>query len=160
MRKRARLSVIVAILYTLVVGTYLGIRNYRLNRDIDAVAHRAQVAADAEDMLRYMRQLEANMEQYGMTSGHTAVVFKRPDNNLSLLYKSVGNIVDRLEEVVELPKSSTAYQVALDDLRGTIRELESPLDGFLYTHNWPLYWLFGIWLWPLVHALRDDFYEY
>ena len=109
MRKIARISVIVSLLYTIVVGSYLGVRSYQLHRDIEAIAYRAQVAADAEDMLSYMRLLEENMERYGMTRGHTAVVFKKPDNNLALLYKSVSNVVERLEEVIELPKSSTAY---------------------------------------------------
>lgn len=153
MRYFAWFSVIV----TLVAAAFLVNESYKLNRDIEAIAHRAQVAADAEDMLEYMQTLKTNMERHGMTVGYSALVFKQPSNDLSLLYESVNSIIGRLEEVKDLPKSDTAYQVALDDLRGTIRELEAPSLGVVWTHYWIL---FLIWIWPLVHLFRFDFESY
>lgn len=144
----------VSVIVTLVAAVFLTNEVYKLNRDIEAVAHRAQVAADAEDMLQYMQTLKANMEHHGMTMGYSALVFKQPSNDLSLLYESVNQIISRLEEVKDLPKSDTAYQVALDDLRGTIRELEAPSLGVVWTRYWIL---FLIWIWPLVHLFRFDF---
>ncbi len=144
-------SVIVTVL---IVGFVVN-ENYKLYRDIESVAHRAQVAADAEDMLHYMKTFKTNMELHRITTGYSALIFKQPSNDLFLLYASVNNIISRLEQVKDLPKSDTAYQVALDDLRGTIRELEEPTLGVIWTRYWVLY-LF--WIWPLVHLFRFDFF--
>jgi hypothetical protein len=157
MRAVAWISVIVCMIYTVVATTSLVSQGYELNRDIEAVAHRAQVSADAEDMLQYMQTLKSNLERHGMTEGYTALIFKQPSNDLSLLYESVNKIIERLEQIKDIPKSETTYQVALDDLRGTIRELEAPSYGFVWVHNWVLFVLYALWIWPLIHLLRFDF---
>ena len=157
MRVLAWISVVVCVIYTAIATTYLVSQNYQVSRDIEAVAHRAQVAADAKEMLRYMQTWKVNMESHGMTEGYTALIFKTPSNDLSLLYASVKQIISRLEQIKDLPKSDTAYQVALDDLRGTIRELETPSLGFVWVHNWMLFVLYVMWIWPFVHLVRMDF---
>ena len=107
-----------------------GYITWLLGRVTNAGLNRAQVAADADDMLEYMNQLRQNMEHLDMTKGHAAVIFKTPQNDMELIYRSVVKIVDRLEAIKGMGSTSTTYQVALDDLRGTSRELE------LYYHNW------------------------
>ena len=126
---------------------YLILTWYHTNRDIDALIDRAQVAANAEDMLQYTTELETNMRSYGMTSGYTAILFTTPANDMSLHYKTVQRIITRLRQVKDLPQNETAYQVALADLRGTLRELSNPTNGWIWTHYiwWMLLVVIGCW---------------
>ena len=117
------------LIFALIFG---GLNAYYLDRDIDSLIDRAQVAGNAEDMLGYMTQLKHNMESYGMTSGYTALVFKTPRNDMSLHYKTVTRVIERLEKIKGLSENETTYQVALNDLRGVIRELPNPADGWFY----------------------------
>ncbi len=154
MKAMAWFSAVAVSLFYLVSGVYLGFKGYELGRDIDALEHRAQVAADAEDMLGYMQTLKGNLEKYDATHGYTAVIFKTPANDLGLLYESVNRIISRLEQIKELPKNEAAYQVGLDDLRGTIRELEAPAEGILWVRNWGLIWIMLlIWIWPTTQII-------
>lgn len=66
---------------------------------------RAQVAADANDMLTYMRTVRAK-------------------------YQAVERIIERLEQLKDAPHDATAYQSGLDDVRGIVRELPR-LEGEL-----------------------------
>jgi len=153
----AWISLIVSLLYTAIVTPTLVIRYYNLYRDIEAVAHRAQVAADADAMILYLTTLQNNMVQHRMTEGHSALVFKSPANDLSELYDSIGRIIGSLEEIKDLPETDAAYQQGLDDKRGTVRELEDPSLGFLWVQNWILILLYFIWIWPTFHFYRFDF---
>ena len=110
---------------------------YPLMRDTDAVIDRAQVAASRQDMAEYMEQLKENMKRYGMTEGHTVLVFKTPITDMKLHYRAVNRIIDRLESIKGIGEDQTAYQVALDDLRGVIRELPNPASGWLWVkYGW------------------------
>ncbi|MBI4142587.1 hypothetical protein HY480_01790 [Candidatus Uhrbacteria bacterium] len=129
---------LLALVVTLFAGVFYVVKDYHTSRDIDAWMDRAQVAADREDMLEYLHTLEANLEQRGMTQGHFALVFKRPDNDLGLQYRAIQRIIERLEGIAEIPTSETAYQVALDDIRGTIREMPRPASGWVWSHYWGL----------------------
>jgi len=105
---------------------------YPIMRDTDAVIDRAQVAASRQDMVEYMEQLKKNMERYGMTEGHIVLVFKTPITDMKLHYRAVDRILGRLYSIKEIGQDQTAYQVALDDLRGVIRELPNPASGWLW----------------------------
>lgn len=133
-----RIWIYVSILITLGCSAFLAYRVYVAQRDFGAVMHRAQVAADARDMQSYLQNLEANMRTLGMTSGHTALVFKTPGNDLELLHQSVKRTIERLDAIVDMPQQEAAYQVALDDLRGIIRELEVPVIEFVWVRYWYL----------------------
>ena len=151
-------SLIVSLVVSVLVGIFLISQGYQLNRDVEFVAHRAQVAADVPDMLKYMKELKAGMERHNMTRGHTALIFTTPGNDLALLSESITQIITRLEVVKDVPRSETTYQVALDDIRGTIRELEGPSGGFLWVQYWFLFLAgIGIWVWPAVIFFRDEF---
>src|SRR3989338_4858102 len=123
-------SLIVSLVVSVLVGIFLGNQYYQLTRDVESVAHRAQVAADVPDMLEYMKELKSGMERHGMTHVHTALIFKTPANDLAMLGASVTQIITRLEAIKNIPRTDTTYQVALDDIRGTIRELEAPSLGY------------------------------
>ncbi len=151
-------SLIVSLIVSVLVGIFLISQGYQLRRDVESVAHRAQVAADVPDMLEYMRELKSGMERHGMTRGHTALIFTTPANDLARLNESIASIITRLEAVKDIPRTETTYQVALDDIRGTIRELEEPSMGFLFVRYWFLFLAgFGIWIWPIVIFVRNEY---
>lgn len=148
-------SVIVSVVVSLFALIFLVMTGYGLVRDVDALIDRAQVAADREDMAEYLTQLRQNLERRGMIHGHFVLIFKTPANNLALHYKALNRVLERLESIKGIPKNETAYQVALSDIRGTIRELPNPALGYLWTQYWFLYLLcVGIWLWP-ISCLRN-----
>ncbi|MCX6759841.1 MAG: hypothetical protein NTW46_00675 [Candidatus Nealsonbacteria bacterium] len=141
---------------SVLAAVFLIFTGYGLVRDINALIDRAQVAADREDMVQYLSELKENLEQRGMTHGHFALIFKTPANDLTLHFKTINRILERLQSIKDIPKNETAYQVALNDIRGTIRELENPALGYLWTEYWFLaVGGVGIWLWPLIVAIRN-----
>jgi len=149
-------SIVVCSMITVFCAVFLIINGFCLVRDIDALIDRAQVSADREDMIEYLSELKENMEKRGMTSGHFALIFKTPANDFSLHYKSITRILERLESIKDIPKNETAYQVALSDLRGAIRELPNPSKRYLWTQYWYLYFLgLGVWVWPAVKGIKE-----
>ena len=127
---------------------------YDISRKTDSFINRAQVAADREDMLDYLQQLTKNLKDMGMTEGHLVLIWKKPDNDMGLHYKTILRLQERLESIKDIPKNETAYQVALDDIRGTIRELPNPAHGICWVkYDWKIVlflvvlWLFTIALW-------------
>ncbi len=119
-----------------------------VGRDTDKVMDRAQVAADADDMLGYMEKLRANMDERGMTHGSTARVFKTDVNDVSKQYEGVKKLIERLEKIKDLDTAGTTYQVALDDIRGTIRELPRMGSGWFWVKTaWILLAItLGVWI--------------
>lgn len=150
-------SIFTSILVSAVILVFLVMTGYGLVRDVDALVDRAQVAADREDMTEYIQELKGNLEERDMTNGHFVLIFKTPANDLALHYKTVNRLLERLESIRDIPKNDTAYQVALDDIRGTIRELPNPALDYLWVKYWFLYLLgFGIWIWPVVRFMRPE----
>jgi hypothetical protein len=137
----------VGVLVVIILVVNAGRTNYYLDRDLDSVMDRAQVSADASDMLGYMQTLRANLLRYDATSGHTAYVFQNPRNDLALQYQTVQRIIERLEQIQALPRDSIAYQSALDDIRGIIREMPRPADG--------VWWCSGGGLWKCDEVNRS-----
>lgn len=147
---RLGFSSLSALMYTILALTFLVFQWYGLSKDVDAYIDRAQVAADREDMIDYMQHLKENMQKNDLTEGHFALIFTTPANDLALHFKTVGRILERLHGIEGIPKNETAYQVALDDIRGTIRELKNPSSSVVWVRFWFLYVGFVIWLWPIV----------
>ena len=151
-------ALIVSLVVSVLATAILIPTGYGLVREVDALVDRAQVAADREDMTEYLTELKQNLERRGMTRGHFVLIFKTPANDLALHFKTVNRVLERLHSIKDIPKNETAYQVALDDIRGTIRELPNPAMGYLWTEYWFLYVLgIGIWLWPVIVFVRGDF---
>jgi len=153
MGKAAIGCLIVAIVATTVwVST-----GYHINRDIEGWKTRAQVSSEPNDMLRYMTLTSAGMERYGMTSGSAAIILKTPENDMSLIYHTVQQHIDQAKILTSMDRSSPEYQTGLDNLRGSIRELNlyafafwSARGGFIWQIvclvSWILLLVFGtIW---------------
>ncbi len=148
---------VISVMISLGCLIFLFVTGYHACRDINAVIDRAQVAADREDMLEYLKTLKTNMEKWGMTKGHFALVFTTPANDLALHYKAVNRIIERLDSIKAIPKNETAYQVALSDLRGTVRELHNPALNWLWANYWYLYLLaFATWILPWLATKLED----
>lgn len=127
---------------------------YKLDRDLNAVQTRAQVAADREDMLAYTRQFEENLRAHDAVDGHAALIFKTPRNDLALQHESVVKIIERLDSIKGVERNTTTYQVALDDIRGTLREVPMLAGNLAWVRygwwtllivliGWPLLWGVG-----------------
>ena len=121
----------------LIIGALGGLQSYYLDRDLDAVQDRAQVSANPQDMLDYLRTLRDNLEKHQATTGHTALLMKTPATDLALHFQAVNSVIRRLEQIQALPADSAAYQTALDDLRGVLREMPRIARGvFWVDYGW------------------------
>lgn len=129
--------------------------NYLVRRDTTAWLNRAQVAAAPEDMERYLDKTLEGMKKWKLGSGHAAFVFKTPDNEMSLITRALTKAADRAGELKQVAQTKVEYHVGLDDLRGTIRELDLHAE-YRYCINHPIwFWfsaLFG-WLGPGIFGL-------
>lgn len=103
--------------------------DYPMQRDVWGVLDRAQITAESGDMLKLVQEARTNLENkenlFGKNQieGHCALIFKEPSNDLGAQYLAIKNIEKRLQRTNTFDKNSVEYQSAIDDIRGTIREL-------------------------------------
>jgi len=125
--------VVIVVLSTIMIAfgiTYFLSWGYPINRDVWDVLDRAQITAESEDMFNLVDKAIVELEvRKGLfsgkpqTEGHCAWIFKKPSNSLDAQYLALKNIRTRLKRTNTFSKSSVEYQSAIDDIRGTIREL-------------------------------------
>lgn len=152
-----RISSIVSLLVTMLIGIFLFYQFFQIKRDVTDVAYRAGVAVNASGMLINMRQLKSGMERHGMTHGHTALILKTPRNDLTKLNDSITGIIMELETIRKIPHNQTAYILGLESIRGTIRKLECPAMGYVWVQYWFLFFAGTIiWIWPIMIVLQDE----
>jgi hypothetical protein len=118
------------ILLVLVYPFYYIFWTYQLEKDVWDVLDRAQTSADAEYMYKLTSEAISSLENKkglisgkSQSSGHCALIFKKPSNSLDYQYRIMLNIQERLNVTRTFDKSSVEYQTAIDDIRGTIREV-------------------------------------
>jgi len=156
----ATLSVVFSVL-ALVFTIILGVTSYQINRDISGRKTSAQVSSVPNDMCEYMSKVKEGMDVWQMTSGYAAIIFKTPDNDMSLICRAVRQHIDQAEVLTKMDRSSPEYQTGLDNLRGSIRELDLHAFGFWSAHDglaltllcwatWILLFVFGFW-WILTY---------
>ena len=130
--------------------TWLGLSAYSsvaafidMSRDIEAYKDRAQVSANVIEMAYWLEQLEANMEAKGMREGYASIFVQSPYTDMAEVRKNINIIQERAISISLMDTQSDAYQQGLDDLRGTLREVN------LHAFGW---WLYqgGGWIWVLV----------
>lgn len=133
----------------LVVGALLAaicvvvivITSYHIDRDINGWKTRAQVSSEPNDMHEYMSNVKAGMEQWEMTNGYAALIFTKPDNDMSLIYRAVTQHVEQSKVLTAMNRSTPEYQTGLDNLRGSIRELELQTTYYWSVHQGLLFWI-------------------
>lgn len=123
----------VVIMIVLFISFKFGVQ-WPLEEDVNAPLNRAQVSAEAEDMLEWMNKVKAGMERRGMTHGYATIFKHTVDYDYEHIYTSVNNIIGRLERTIEMDKSSVEYQAAVDDIRGTARELDLRIGEYCIKH--------------------------
>jgi hypothetical protein len=112
-------------LFLLVIAVVvLGLTMYDIDRDINGWKTRAQVSSEPNDMHEYMSRVQSGMKAYDMTHGYAALIFPTPDNDMALIYRAVGQHVEQAKILTTMDRSSQEYQSGLDNLRGSIRELD------------------------------------
>lgn len=129
-----------ALVVTLVFSLALIAGGYQVNVATEAMKNRAQVSAEMPTMAQNLAVLQQGMERYGMTSGYSATIFKTPENNMALDYQAVVDLKERAERLSTADEASTEYNVALDDIRDTVRELTIDAIYWWLIRN-PLYWV-------------------
>jgi hypothetical protein len=129
----------IAVVVVLALVAFGGFQLFSLNRDLDSLKQRAQIAANPQDMLTYMRHLRENLVDRRATTGHTAIVFRTPANDLALHFQAVNSVIQRLEQLEGIAPDSAAYQAGLDDVRGIVREMPELAFGVFWVQ-------FGWWL--------------
>lgn len=137
------------VVVTIVAAVCLTYNWFVLYRDIDSYLDRAQVAADPGDVLDYLGKVKEGMKKHDATTGHFILIFHTPANDLSLHYKAINKIIQQTEGIKKIPRSKTAYQVGMDNIRGEIRELPNPALGLWFARNWRLFAILAV-LWIAV----------
>lgn len=114
----------------LIYPAYFIAWEYPQRRDVWGILDRAQISAESEEMYRLVDYAITTLEnRKGLisgrpqTEGYCAFYFQQPDNSLEMQYTAMKNIRTRLERTNNFDKNSMEYQAAVDDIRGTIREL-------------------------------------
>jgi hypothetical protein len=130
-KRRVRIKTVVIVLTLLWIGDAVTAvyYNWSVGRDTSAWLNRAQVASNPSDMQEYLTYCRNGMEKWRVTRGYGELIFKTPENDMVLIMKALDRSIERCEYVKEFDRTSVEYQVALDDLRGQLRELD------LYTPN-------------------------
>lgn len=130
-----------------VVGSCISFTtNISLRNSIEGLKDRAQVSADAEEIHVRLVELDQRMEERGMVSGYTALFVHSPWTSVREIRKNIQTLIKRADVISQLDHSSDAYQQGLDDVRGTLRELDVQAFGW-WTYSaggWVFLWLFTI----------------
>jgi len=124
--------------------------NYQIDRQVNGWKTRAQVSSEPNDMLAWMTNVKEGMERWGMTSGYAALIFRTPKNDMSLIYKTLINHVEQAQRLTTMDRLSPEYQTGLDNLRGSIRELDLQANYFWLIHDGLLLFAVTVVLWILV----------
>lgn len=131
-KKASILSIgnVLLLIAILIYPAYFIAWEYPQQRDVWGILDRAQISAESEEMYDLVNYAITTLENReglisGMpqTEGFCALIFQQPDNSLEMQYTAMKNIRTRLERTNGFDKNSVEYQAAIDDIRGTIREL-------------------------------------
>lgn len=117
-----------------------------ISRDIDQYKNRAQVSADATTMQDYLKALLQHLDDRGMKDGYGSFWTKSPWTDMMTIRQNIETIIERLDTVKAMDKTSETYAQNLDDIRGTLREVTLHAYG-----NWV--YAQGGWLWSLLGIL-------
>ena len=129
---------------------FLGLMNhYFIAKDVDDWLYRAQISSNVVDMKKDVELAKEGLGKWQATEGNAYLIFKRPEADMALVMQSVDTIIMRAGQLEGLAVNSTEYQVGIDDLRGTIRELWVPAGIYWQRHEGLPWFVITILLWIL-----------
>ena len=151
MRKQKGILILaIAIFVTLFYIGSVGIsiyRSWQVSKDTDQWLERAQVASNIADMEYYLKKARDGMDKWDTTTGYSAFIFRGPENDMELITRALDQNIERCHKYRNFDPMSNAYITALDDLRGSIRELElDAVDAFWVHKGFLPVLIWGIWL--------------
>ncbi len=130
LKKAFSLMNIFIVIAILIFPIYYISWQYPLERDVWGKLDRAQISAESEEMYQLVDEAIKSLEdkrsliaRKSQSEGHCALIFKKPDNSLEMQYTALYNVRERLNRTNTFDKHSVEYQTAIDDIRGTIREI-------------------------------------
>lgn len=132
---------VLVVLACIVIGIVV---DYQINRDINGWKSRAQVSSEPNDMLEYMTNVQSGMAGWEMTTGYAALIFKTPENDMGLIFKTVQRHVDQARVLTAMDRATPEYQTGLDNLRGSIREIDLHANYYWAVHQGLVIWIPGI----------------
>lgn len=130
--------------------------------DVTCWLDRAQVAASSDEMESYLDKTEAGLDKWDMHDGHSGLIIRNPRNDMYLIRDNLDRVQARAAELTAIYNEegpSVTYQTGLDDLRGTLRELEVPAQEYYWRHEglpvslWMVLSWSVLWVAPLVPFL-------
>ena len=126
-----KIMVMLMILLLMVYPFYYLTWKYPLDRDVWDKLDRAELMAESDDILKLVQEARISLKQKkslimrkSQSEGHCALIFKKPSNSLKAQNEILVNIENRLKRTNTFDKYGVEYQTAIDDIRGTLRDLK------------------------------------
>jgi hypothetical protein len=139
-------AIIVLILWIVSIPIALDM-NWKVEQDTTAWLDRAQVASNPTDMQTYLLKVKDGMEKHGLTEGNAAIIYPTAETDMPLIMEALQQSIDRTEYMKGFNVTSVQYQVALDDVRGQIRELYLHAEERFWKENLAfMLWVYLGWL--------------
>ena len=147
---------IVCLVLAIFISTQLAFTSWHINQEINGWKDRAQVSSEPNDMLEWMTNVKEGMEKWDMVSGNAALFFPTPSTDMALIYHTVNQHIEQATVLTGMDRTSPQYQTGLDNLRGSIRELDihayqhwANQGGLLLSigcwFSWIAFIVFGFW---------------
>ena len=152
MKNKEKAALVVAIVFTMLYAVVLVAAlstHLAITQDTVAWLDRAQVASNPEDMHGYLVDCRNGIDEWGVTTGYAAIVWKTPQNYMPYVVEALDESIKRCEDMQQFDRTSVQYQVSLDDVRGQIRELDLCTPKSWWVQNL-LFYLFTLTGWLLV----------
>ena len=140
---RTTAGVLSTLAVLVMVGLFAFIPSCQARAEIDSLIQQTQVAASLGEISDNLTDVIGAMERRGATSGYSNLIDRVPENDIGLDYQAIIRIRDRAELLRNEDVFSTTYNVALDDIRGTLREIDVNAFGWQFWAN-PAGWIFTI----------------
>lgn len=101
------------------------ITNYYLYRDTADWIVRAELSGHAGDAANYIDRALRGMDNWGVSNGHAALIWKSPASDMSLLYKAMQRTHERLDAIANKydaagateSRTNSEYGQVLKDVR-------------------------------------------
>ncbi len=141
----SKMITIISSIVLIVASIILGLNAYFIDRDINAWQKRAESVSSPDQMLVYMQNVKSGMENLEMTTGHAALFFPTPENDMGQIYLAVNDHIKNLQTAVKMDPNSNELQGMVNRLQHSIGDLQIPSIHYWNVHA-GLIWILLWWL--------------